>query len=72
MLSIRSDVNTVCNDVKQLAQEKLVNIESKIKMLQRMRKSLKKLVDVCPGQAPVNNCPILEALDKKRIFNVIS
>jgi len=67
LLSIRSDANTSCNDVKQLAEDKLANIESKIKMLQRMRKSLKKLVDVCPGQAPINDCPILDALDKKRI-----
>jgi MerR family transcriptional regulator, copper efflux regulator len=72
LLSIKSDANTVCNDVKQLAQEKLADIESKIKMLQRMRKSLKKLVDICPGHAPINDCPILEALDKKRVFNDIS
>jgi len=65
LLSIKSDANTVCNDVKQLSQEKLVNIENKIKMLQRMRKSLKKLIDVCPGQAPINDCPILDALQKK-------
>ena len=62
LLSIKSDSNTVCNDVKQLAQEKLGGIENKIKMLQRMRKSLKKLIDVCPGQAPINDCPIMEAL----------
>ena len=67
LLSIRSDENNLCNEVKQLAQEKLDNIESKLKMLQRMRKSLKKLVDVCPGQAPLNECPILDALEKKRI-----
>ena len=66
LLSIRSDENNLCNEVKQLAQEKLGNIESKLKMLQRMRKSLKKLVDVCPGQAPLNECPILDALEKQR------
>ncbi len=64
LLSIKSDANMVCNDVKQLAQEKLSGIENKIKMLQRMRKSLKKLIDVCPGQAPLNECPILDALEK--------
>jgi DNA-binding transcriptional MerR regulator len=66
LLSIRSDENNLCNEVKQLAQEKLDNIESKLKLLQRMRKSLKKLVDVCPGQAPLNECPILDALEKQR------
>lgn len=66
LLSIRSDENNLCNEVKQLAQEKLDNIESKLKLLQRMRKSLKKLVDDCPGQALLNECPILEALEKQR------
>lgn len=65
LLSITSDANTVCDDVKQLSQDKLVDIEKKIKMLQQMRKSLKKLIDVCPGQAPINDCPILDALQKK-------
>ncbi len=65
LLSITSDANTVCNEVKQLSQDKLVDIENKIKMLQQMRKSLKKLIDVCPGQAPINDCPILDALQKK-------
>jgi len=62
LMSIKSDTNTVCSDVKQLAQEKLDDVECKIKMLQRMRKSVKKLIDVCPGQAPINDCPILDAL----------
>ena len=65
LLSITSDANTVCNDVKQLSQDKLVDIENKIKMLQQMRKSLKNLIEVCPGQAPINDCPILDALQKK-------
>jgi MerR family transcriptional regulator, copper efflux regulator len=60
LLSIKSDAK--CSAVKQLAQEKLDDIESKIKMLQRMRKSLKKLINVCPGQAPISDCPILEAI----------
>lgn len=67
LLSIKADANMVCSDVKQLAQEKLINIESKIKMLRRMKKSLDKLINICPGQAPLNDCPILDALQKKDI-----
>lgn len=66
LLSIRADENNLCKEVKQLAQEKLEDIENKLKLLQRMRKSLKKLVDVCPGQVPLNECPILDALEKPR------
>ena len=65
LLSIKSDANTVCSDVKQLAQDKLDDVECKIKILQRMRKSLKKLVDACPGQAPISDCPILDSLGKR-------
>ena len=41
LLSIKSDVNTLCSDVKHLAEDKLSDIQSKIKMLRRMEKSLK-------------------------------
>lgn len=65
LLSIKSDAGKVCKDVKQLAVEKLDDIESKIKMLQRMRRSLKRLIDKCPGEGPLSDCPILDALDHK-------
>jgi MerR family mercuric resistance operon transcriptional regulator len=65
LLSIKADTKTVCKDVKQVALEKLQDIESKIKLLQRMRKALRKLVDKCPGQGPLSECPILDALDNK-------
>jgi len=65
LLAIRSDTKTACNDVKQVAMEKLRDIEAKIKMLSRMRRSLKKLVDKCPGQGPLNDCPILDALERR-------
>ncbi len=65
LLSIKSDENTVCNDVKHLAEDKLSDIQSKIKMLRRMEKSLKKLVEACPGKAPISDCPILDSLGKR-------
>ena len=65
LLSLKSGVNAACGDVKKMALEKLCEIENKMKMLQRMRKSLKKLIDVCPGKAPINDCPILDALENK-------
>lgn len=65
LLSIKSDTNTVCNDVKHLAEDKLNDIGNKIKILRRMEKSLKKLVDACPGEAPISDCPILDSLGKR-------
>ena len=64
LLSIKAGTKTV-HDVKQLAREKLDDIEGRIRLLQRMRKSLKKLVDSCPGEGPLSACPILDALDGK-------
>lgn len=63
LLSLRADPDTTTGDIKQLAQSKLEDIEAKIKMLKGMKRSLKSLIDMCPGQGPKKDCPILEALD---------
>lgn len=65
LMSIKSGMNAGCRDIKDVAMEKLDDIETKIKMLQRMRKTLRKLVDKCPGQGPLSECPILDALDNR-------
>lgn len=65
LLSIREDPKSGTREVKALAKSKLDDIEAKMKMLKRMRKSLKSLVDSCPGDGPKRDCPILEALDTK-------
>jgi len=63
LLSIREDPDTSTREIKSLAQAKLANIEEKILMLQRMKLTLKALVDNCPGEGPKDHCPILKALD---------
>jgi len=65
LLSIKEDPETGSREVKSLAKTKLQSIEEKIKILQRMKKTLKALVDSCPGEGPKRDCPILEALDAK-------
>ena len=65
LLSIKEDPETSSRDVKSLAKTKLQSIEEKIKILQRMKKTLKALVDSCSGEGPKRDCPILEALDAK-------
>ena len=63
LLSLRGGPDTATREIKQLAETKLNDIESKIKMLRSMQRSLKTLVDKCPGKGPTNECPILESLD---------
>ena len=65
LLSIKEDPDTGSREVKNLAQSKLNDIEEKIEMLQRMKLTLKTLVDSCPGEESKRNCPILEALDAR-------
>lgn len=52
-------------EVRTLAQEKIADIEQKIRTLQAMKKVLRKLTDRCAGCGPISECPILESLDPK-------
>ena len=67
LLSIKDDPDTSSREVKSMALTKLNSIEEKIKMLQRMKLTLKSLVDSCPGEGPKRHCPILEALDVSQV-----
>ena len=62
LMSLQTDSKSTSREVKDLAEHKLQDIEEKIKMLQRMRRTLKHLVDKCPGEGPTSECPILDAL----------
>jgi len=63
LLSLRIDPATTCDNVQERAEAKVRDIEEKIHTLQRMKKTLAALVTACPGQGPIRECPILEALD---------
>ena len=53
-----------CADVKTIAEQKLVQIESKINELNKMRDALHKITDACcGGSEPATSCTILNALD---------
>ena len=63
LLSLRKSPGVTSREIKQLAEAKLADIENKIRMLRRMQRTLKKLVEKCPGHGPTSDCPILDALD---------
>jgi MerR family mercuric resistance operon transcriptional regulator len=63
LLSLRAAPGSRCADVRQRAQAKVQDIDTKIGTLQRMRKALMKLIGECEGRKPISACPILEALD---------
>ena len=68
LLSLKSGPRTTGRDIKQLASAKLEDIEEKINMLQGIRRTLKKLVNRCPGEGPASECPILESLNSYDYF----
>ena len=66
LLSLRLDPTTTCADVKSRAEEKITDIEARVRTLQRMKQALVKLTKACSGRGGTSECPILEALDASK------
>ncbi len=54
-------------EIRKRADAKIKDIEGKIKSLESMRTSLRKLTKSCSGCAPISECPILESLDAEDV-----
>lgn len=63
LLSLRIEPGHSCADVRVRAQRKIADIATRVDDLNRMRRTLERLVEACPGDAPVRACPILDALE---------
>jgi MerR family mercuric resistance operon transcriptional regulator len=64
LLSLRVSRTATSAAVRTRAEAKIADIEAKIRTLESMKKSLRKLAQTCDGRAPVSECPILESLDR--------
>ena len=64
LLSLSADRDV--RGVKRRAEERLDQVEHKIKELQRVRKGLKTLIDACPGHGALESCPIVTALSGEK------
>ncbi|MEF8795232.1 MAG: Zn(2+)-responsive transcriptional regulator [Salinivenus sp.] len=63
LLDLRVDEEATCRDVKAQAEEKLKEVEKKVRDLQRIRDALTRLADACEGGGgPTSDCPILDAM----------
>lgn len=60
LLSLSADRDV--RGVKRRAEQRLEQVEHKIKELQRVRRGLKTLIDACPGHGELELCPIVSAL----------
>ena len=63
LLSLRVSRRTTSAEIRARAEAKITDIETRIKRLDSMKKTLRKLIRVCDGCAPLGECPILESLD---------
>jgi MerR family copper efflux transcriptional regulator len=61
LLGLYEDRSRASQDVKHLAETRIVEIEAKIRELQSMRATLRRLVHACHGDDRPD-CPILEDL----------
>jgi Hg(II)-responsive transcriptional regulator len=66
LLGLWFDVNTKCVHVRQRAERKVNDIEDKIRSLQEMKRSLKKIVSECQNHDAIEACPLWLGLDEPR------
>ncbi len=62
LLELRVDPETTCHAIKTRAENKIEDVETKIRDLQRIRQALVHLADTCSGEGPTSDCPILDAM----------
>lgn len=61
---LRARNSACCDDVRRLAVEKKLQLESRIRSMRAMSKALDLLIAGCPdSKAPVGDCPILGAME---------
>lgn len=65
LLSLRMSAAARSTDVRRRAEAKIADIEAKIRSLDSIKRTLRKLANACEGCGPIAACPILESLDKE-------
>ena len=63
LLGLWFDVNTKCVHVRQRAEQKITDIEDKIRSLQKMKRLLKQIISQCESRDAVEECPLWLGLD---------
>jgi len=65
LLVVRRRNAACCGDVRSLALEKKLQLESKIRSMKTMSKALDALIESCANESnPVDQCPIVAALEQ--------
>ena len=64
LLDLRFDTTTRCEHIQHRAGLKIADIEEKIRSLQKMKRSLKKIISGCEGKDSIKDCPLLEGIEE--------
>jgi MerR family mercuric resistance operon transcriptional regulator len=65
LLDLRVAPDSTCADVRERAQAKIADIETRVAALERVKAALERLARRCRGRGPTTECPILEELDSE-------
>ncbi len=65
LLSLRVSPRTSSAEIRKRAEVKIADIQRKIKTLESMEQTLRKLTKSCTGCGLITDCPILESMDKE-------
>lgn len=63
LLALRTSPKPNNAEIRRRTESKIADIEGKIKTLESMKVSLRRLTQSCSECAPQSKCPILESLD---------
>jgi len=64
LMALTPEAGDDCATVRALAKEKVSQIKAKVASLNRMRRTLERLIRECPGEGgTLDRCPILGAFD---------
>lgn len=63
LLRLSHDSSASKADIKQITEEKIADIRTRIQDLGRMLKALQRLDGCCDGHGPAAECPILKSLE---------
>lgn len=64
LLALQDDPASGCGDVRARAEAKIADIEARIAALTRIRDALAGMAVRCNDPAPLDDCPIMEALNQ--------
>ncbi len=63
LMTLRLDERAMCGDVLVQTEKKIAEIDEKLRSLRAVKRQLTRLASACREEAPVSECPILEAFD---------